>query len=189
MSDMDYTVNRDTAYNNIKLLTDMYINNHLKKPDDINNSYCFGGLIHYIAINIKITKKQLEDIVLLNTLWDIYILLCTTYKQLVTISRYCILISITQETFYCWLRGDKRNDYSEELNISRMDLMKKWHGGMVSSVEDGVAGNNVGVMYYSKAQLGWSEAKQEVIHTHRIEKTTEQIAQDYDIPLIETTTI
>ena len=189
MQDINYAVDRDTAYSNIMMLTDMYIKNHLQDPKDINNSYCFGGLIHYIAINIKITKKQLEDLVLLNSLWDIYILLCTTYKQLVTISRYCILISITQETFYCWLRGDKRADYSEELNMSRMELLKKWHDGMVSSVEDGVAGNNVGVMYYSKAKLGWREQGQEIIHTHRIEKSAEQIAQDYDIPLIETTTI
>ena len=183
------TIDTNTAYDNITMLANRYINHELVRPEDINNSYAFGGMIKYISININITKNQLADLVLLNTLWNIYVYLCGKYKQLVTITRYCVLIGIVQDTFYQWLRGDTRVDYCGELNVSRSDLLKKWHADMVGSVEDGVSGNNVGVMYYSKAKLGWQENKQEVIHTHRIEKTAEQIAQDYDIPLIETTTI
>ena len=173
----------------IYIYADEYIAT-LDDVKDLKNIHTFAGMIKHISLKINITKKQLEDIVLLNHIWQIYTSLCYKYSQNITIERYCILINISRETYYSWIKGVTRDEYNEVLNVSRSDVCKKWAAECESSWQDAAGIGNPGAMFVLKARHGWQEtATQEVIHTHRIEKSAEQIAQDYDIPLIETTTI
>lgn len=165
----------------INRLADEYIECELNNPDDIYNKQCFGGMIKYISKHIN--KPDINNMVLLDSLWDIYASLCYKYKQTVTIERYCILISINRDTFYSWYNGETRNDYSEELGASRSDTMKKWDGESESSWQDEASTGNPGAMFVLKARRGWQEtAPAPVSSSSQTHRTPEQIAADYMQP-------
>jgi len=181
----DNTVNTngiEVYESNIHQLADEYITHELNKPEDISNKQCFAGMIKYISKHIP--KVDITDLVLLNNMWSIYTSLCYKYKHIITIERYCMLIDISRETFYRWKREDTRNDYCEELSLSRCDIIKKWDSEAESSMQDEASTGNPGPMFILKARRGWSET-QTTVHEHviRTDRTPEQIAGDYNITL------
>ena len=162
-------------------LADDYINNTLNSKDDIYNKQCFAGMIKYIAL--KIGKPDYTDLVLLNSLWDIYTSLCYKYKATVSIERYCILIGISRQTFYSWINEDDRKDYSPELGSSRADMMKKWDAESESSWQDEASTGNPGPMFVLKARRNWQETAPAQIpqNNNGIRKSMEQIASEMGV--------
>ena len=178
IKDIDgYTV--DVYEDDIYRLADDYINTRLLNPDDILKRQPFAGMIKYISKNIP--KPNMEDIVLLDKLWNIYTDLCYKYNAIITIERYCILININRDTFYSWYKGETRNDWCKELCLTRSDIVKKWDKESESSVQDEASTGNPGPMFILKARRGWSEQAPAVGASEQrmLTRTPEQIQADY----------
>jgi len=189
MSNALKTENKIYDFNDIYAFTTEYIST-LSSADDIYNKQCFNGLIKYIALKINITDNHLANIDYLNTLWDIYTTLCYKYKNPITTTRFCVLISTHRETLNRWKKGEYRNDYSDKLSMSRCDILKKWHNEAEGSLESESLNGNIGAIFGLKAGYGWQEQQQtEHIHRHVVERTADQIAGDYNIPALESDTI
>lgn len=189
--------NVDIYEHDIALYCDEYIST-LNRPEDISKKQCFAGMIKYISMKIK-PDLDYNNLVQLNDLWNIYTGLCYKYNHTVSIERYCILINISKDTFYCWLNNaykDKNNNiteynntyrttYCEELSISRSDLMKKWDAESESSWQDEASTGNPGAMFVLKARRGWQETApaQNPQQIQGPSRTAAQIASDYGVTL------
>lgn len=178
--------NTVTAYNGAEIyadeiltFADEYIAT-LNKPEDIYKKQCFAGMIKYISNKIK-DRVNIENLVLLDNLWNIYTSLCYKYNHVITIERYCILININRDTFYSWYKGETRNEYCEELSTTRSDTVKKWDRESESSWQDEASTGNPGPMFVLKSRRGWSEQAPAVgmSEERMLKRTAEQIAADY----------
>lgn len=170
----------DVYEDNIYSIADEYIKHMLNDPEDIRKKQCFAGMIKYISKHIA--PVDLDDLVLLNRLWDIYTGLCYKYNAVITIERYCLLINISRETFYSWYKGNTRADYSEELGSSRSDMIKKWDRESESSWQDEASTGNPGPMFVLKARRGWNEQAPSIGAAEDAmlnKRTPDQIAADY----------
>lgn len=165
--------------NNIFQYADEYIAS-LNKPEDIHKKQCFAGLIKYISTKIR-PIIDLDDLVLLDNLWNVYTSLCYRYNHVITIERYCILININRDTFYSWYKGETRNNYCEELSATRSDTIKKWDRESESSWQDEASTGNPGPMFVLKSRRGWSDQAPAVgmSEERMLHRTAEQIAADY----------
>lgn len=182
MKDNTVNINSVEVYtDNIFQYADEYICN-LNKPEDIYKKQCFAGMIKYISNNIK-SIINLDDLVLLDNLWNIYTSLCYKYNHVITIERYCMLINIHRDTFYSWYKGETRNNYCVELGSSRSDIVKKWDRESESSWQDEASTGNPGPMFVLKARRGWSEQAPAVgmSEERMLHRTKEQIAADYGV--------
>lgn len=165
-------------------LADEYIYSVLKAPEDIAKKQPFAGMIKYIAK--RIAPVNLDDLVLLNNIWDVYAELCYIYNQTVSIERYCILIGIHRDTFYSWYKGETRNAYCEELGCSRSDIIKKFDKESENSWQDEASTGNPGSMFVLKARRGWNEqapaigASEDAMLNRR---TAAEIQADYVLPI------
>ena len=156
----DHSGNDTGVYvSDIHYYADEYINS-LKDTDSIYtpNSNQFTGMIKYINRNMRFTRDIYADINLLNDIWDIYTDLVYKYNQKPTIEEYCLLIGISRETIYSWLRGEYRNDdICEKLGTSRSDTVKKWQEECKLGRYKGAASGNVGMIFLCKAVDGMVE--------------------------------
>lgn len=178
----------DIYQNRIFSHADDYIATMLSDPEDIKRKQCFAGMIKYISKRIQ--PVNLNDLVLLDNLWDIYTSLCYKYNHVITIERYCILIGIHRDTFYSWYKGEckgiERSDWCEELGSSRSDIVKKWDRESESSWQDEASTGNPGPMFVLKARRGWNEQAPAVGAAESLmlnRRTPEQIAADYPIQI------
>ena len=81
--------------NNISFYADEFLTRELdneRRQDIYNKSSIFRAMILYIADNID--KPDNNDIELLDSIFNIYIRLCTKYDKLPTLERFCILINM-----------------------------------------------------------------------------------------------
>lgn len=166
---------------NIYQYADEYISS-LNKPEDIYKKQCFAGMIKYISNKIK-PIIDIDDLVLLDNLWNIYTSLCYKYNHVITIERYCMLINIHRDTFYSWYKGETRNNYCVELSSSRSDIVKKWDRESESSWQDEASTGNPGPMFVLKARRGWSDQAPAVgmSEERMLQRTEDQIAADYGV--------
>ena len=174
--------------NEIMSMADDYVHTILNRPEDITRKQCFAGLIKYISKQIQ--PIDLNDLVLLDNLWDIYTTLCYKYNAVITIERFCILIGIHRDTFYSWYKGEckgiERTDWCEELGSSRSDIVKKWDRESESSWQDEASTGNPGPMFVLKARRGWNEQAPAVGAAEDLmlnRRTPEQIAADYPVQI------
>lgn len=178
----------DVYANSIMSMADDYVQTILNDPEDIRKKQCFAGMIKYISKQIQ--PIDLNNLVLLDNLWDIYTSLCYKYNAVITIERYCILINIHRDTFYSWYKGEckgeQRSDWCAELGSSRSDIVKKWDRESESSWQDEASTGNPGPMFVLKARRGWNEqapaigAAEDAMLNKR---TPEQIAADYPVQI------
>lgn len=164
---------------NIQIYADEYIDTVLNDKDDIKRKQCFAGMIKYIAKHIA--PVDIDNLVLLNDLWDIYTGLCYKYNHVITIERFCILIGIARDTFYSWYKGATRNEYCPELRCTRSDTVKKWDRESESSMQDEASTGNPGMMFVLKSRRGWNENAPGIGESEErmLQRTPEQIACDY----------
>lgn len=140
----------------------------------------FTGMIKYINRHMKFTKDIYADINLLNDIWEIYTELVYKYNQKPTIEEYCLLIGISRETIYSWMRGEYRNtDICEKLGSSRSDTIKKWQEECKLGRYKSAATGNVGGIFLCKAVDGMVETAPIAVENPVQRRTAEQIAADY----------
>lgn len=178
------------AENNIEVyedrifeLADEYIDT-LRNPDDIYKSNTFTGLIKYI--NRKYLREEKENIIIniniLNDIWELYVELVYKYNQKPTIEEYAILIGISRETIYSWMRGEYRNtDICEKLGSSRSDTIKKWQDECRLGRYKSAASGNVGGIFLCKAVDGMVETAPIPTENRAQVQSIEQIQQRYAI--------
>ena len=162
---------------------DEYINS-LHDKDCIYNStgYAFTGLIKYINRNMGFTKDIYADINILNNIWEVYTELVYKYNQKPTIEEYCLLIGISRETVYTWLRGDYRSgDICEKLGSSRSDTIKKWSEECRLGRYKSAASGNVGGIFLCKAVDGMVETAPVQVQNKDQHRSIEQIRQEHGL--------
>ena len=171
---------------------DEYISK-LDNPDSINkNSSLFTGMIKYIYINVfkpnkntvrynnKNTNINMDNVELLDDIWDIYTNLCYKYQKRPTLLNFGLLTGITTETFRTWKNGEVRGGVTSPHSVS----VKKWLEECESSLLDGATENNsIGCIFALKSNYGYTEQPQriEVVNGQVASQTVEEIAARHGI--------
>ena len=171
----------EVYYNNIVMYADEYIST-LRDKDVIYNTSgnAFTGMIKYINRHMGFTKDIYADINILNDIWDIYTELVYKYNQKPTIEEYALLIGVSRETLYSWMRGEYRStDICEKLGSSRSDTVKKWQEECKLGRYKSAATGNVGGIFLCKAVDGMAETAPVQIENQAQRQSIEEIQQRY----------
>lgn len=153
----------------------------LRDQDSIYNTvgHTFTGMIKYINRHMRFSKEIYADIDLLNDIWEIYTELVYKYNQKPTIEEYALLIGISRETLYSWMRGEYRSgDICEKLGSSRPDTVKKWQEECKLGRYKSAASGNVGGIFLCKAVDGMVETAPALVQNPEQQRTLEQIQQE-----------
>ena len=101
--------------NDIYRLVDQYINTVLQvSPEDYDTQKeykaviadSFVDMIFYI--HDRIPKPSTENIELLDSIFNIYVRICTKYNVLPTLEIFSFLVGIERRTFTKWSKGQYR---------------------------------------------------------------------------------
>lgn len=174
--------NAEVYTSNIYVYADEY-ESSLKDTEELykQNSSQFTGMIKYINRNMGFykNKSMYGDIDLLNDIWEIYTDLVYKYNQKPTIEEYALLIGISRDTLYTWMRGEHRkDDYCEKLSLFRSDTVKKWQEECKLGRYKGAAAGNVGYIFLCKAVDGMAE-------TAPVQADTQPMAQEVEeLPIL-----
>jgi len=165
----------------IKMYADEYIRTLLRK-EDIEKPNVFTGMIKYINRKIKFNKNNniYTSIDLLNNIWVNYTELVYKYNQKPTIEEFALLIGISRETIYSWMRGDTRSeDYSSALGSSRSDTIKKFQDECRIGRYKSAAAGNVGGIFLCKAVDGMVETAPVPVANVAQVQSIEQLQEKY----------
>lgn len=190
--------------NEIYRLSDEYINTELNNPDDIYDVSVFTGMILYISDNIS--KPSNDDIELLDSIFNIYIRLCTKYKILPTLELFGMLINVNPCTFSRWVSGEYRTtvyydmqgkfikdintwrfnhkgeEYRAEPSNSHGQAVKKWKNicknFLVNSLQNS-KGTDANKIFIAKAAYGMVETAPALVQNpEQAQRSIEQIQQE-----------
>lgn len=108
---------------------DEYISNNIPNPTYKDIRRLFPALLLYISDHIE--KPNINDIQLLDKLFNIYIRLCSKYAYNPSVDMFCILISVDFRTISNWSTGNCRNTVNgmssiNSVSINYQDLISKW---------------------------------------------------------------
>lgn len=163
------------------IYADEYIDT-LRDKDSIYNTVgnTFTGMIKYINRHMRFNKDVIcADINILNDIWEIYTELVYKYNQKPTIEEYALLIGVSRETLYSWMRGEYRStDMCEKLGSSRPDTVKKWQEECKLGRYKSAASGNVGGIFLCKAVDGMVETAPIPVQNQVQQRTPEQIQQE-----------
>ena len=165
----------------IKMYADEYISTLLRK-EDIEKPNVFTGMIKYINRKIKFNKNNniYTSIDLLNNIWVNYTELVYKYNQKPTIEEFALLLGISRETIYSWMRGDTRSeDYSSALGSSRSDTIKKFQDECRIGRYKSAATGNVGGIFLCKAVDGMVETAPVPVANVAQVQSIEQLQEKY----------
>lgn len=181
--------------NSIYELADEYINNRINKEDINKNYMLFNGMIKYIYNNLfrptkntirynnKATRLDLDNILEIDDIWQIYTDLCYKYSKKPTMLNFSILTGISMDTFHCWKTGKSRSVTSEH-----SETVKRWLKECEGILLDGaIESGNIGCMFALKANYGYVEQAQriEVVGEQFDYRTREQIARQHGLSVKE----
>ena len=149
----------------INSLADEYINNILNiDPDNAKDPEYkkliadnFTDMILYISDNIN--KPKNEDIELLDSIFNIYIRLCSRYNVLPSLEMFSFLVGINNGTFSDWADGQYR------VSSGHGETVKKWKNickGFTVNRLQNQPGTNANLIFVAKAAYGMVEAPQQV---------------------------
>ena len=167
----------------ILIYADEYIDT-LRDKDIIYNTSgnVFTGMIKYINRHMGFNKSIYADINILNDIWEIYTELVYKYNQKPIIEEYALLIGISRETLYSWMRGEYRNtDICEKLGSSRSDTIKKWQEECKVGRYKSAATGNVGGIFLCKAVDGMVETAPVQIENQAQRQSIEEIQERYKL--------
>lgn len=172
--------------NSILMFADEY-EKSLHDPGELYkpNNNLFTGLIKYINKRVNFDRSILQDINILNDIWEIYTDLVYRYNQKPTIEEYALLIGIHRDTIYSWANGERRNkDICKKLNLSRADTIKMWQGECALNRYKGAAAGNVGYIFLCKAVDKMVETAPEQVNQYGVpQQTAQQIAENHKAAL------
>lgn len=113
----------------------------------------FVAMILYIHDNIQ--KPSNDDIELLDSIFNIYVRLCSKYRVLPTLECFSFLTGIARQTFTDWMRGDYR------VMSSHGSTAKKWLDTCKSFTVNRLSnqrGTDANLIFVAKAAYGMAEA-------------------------------
>lgn len=171
--------------NDIYRLVDQYINTVLQvSPEDYDTQKeykaviadSFVDMIFYIAD--RIPKPGTENIELLDSIFNIYVRICTKYNVLPTLEIFSFLVGIERRTFTKWSNGQYR------ASTSHGDTVKKWFDickNCTINRLNNQPGTNANLIFVAKAAYGMAEtAPVQVAQQQGIpQQTAQQIADKY----------
>lgn len=141
---------------------DEYIQSELD-GDTESVSDSFPAMILYIADNIQ--KPSNDDIELLDSIFNIYIRLCSKYKVLPTLELFSFLVGINRATFTDWSNGEYRassehgNTVKKWFNICKSFTVNRLHNK---------GGTDANLIFIAKAAYGMAEtAPVQTDNTHQ----------------------
>lgn len=158
MKDNTVNVNGIDVYlHDIYYYADDYISNELeisKEDPDYRQivSENFVSMILYIHDNIN--KPNIEDIELLDSIFNIYVRLCSKYRVLPTLECFSFLVGIERRTFTDWGHGRTRR-------ATHSDTVKKWFDTCKSFTVNRLnnqRGTDANLIFVAKAAYGMAEA-------------------------------
>lgn len=164
---------------------DQYINNVLQvSPEDYDTQKeykaviadSFVDMIFYIAD--RIPKPSNDDIELLDSIFNIYVRICTKYNVLPTLEIFSFLVGIERRTFTKWSNGQYRT------STSHGDTVKKWFDickNCTINRLNNQPGTNANLIFVAKAAYGMAEtAPVQTTQQQGIpQQTAQQIADKY----------
>ena len=157
----------------IKRLADEYISS-LNDPDDIKNRITFSGLMRYIYNNFfKPTKDMViynnrssildySDIWLLMDIYNIFIDLCTKYKQEYTKNKFLTMTGISDDTIKNWKKGVKIPAHNGMPSDAWVAFAKKLDENSENALSDSMLGGNLMAYAQLKCWYGWTETPQRI---------------------------
>lgn len=171
--------------NEIYRLVDDYINTVLQiSPEDYDTQKeykaviadSFVDMIFYIADRIQ--KPSNDNIELLDSIFNIYVRICTRYGVLPTLEIFSFLVGIERRTFTCWMNGQYRTASSHG------DTVKKWFDickNCTINRLNNQTGTNANLIFIAKAAYGMAEtAPVQAGQQQGIpQQTAQQIADKY----------
>lgn len=166
-------------------LVDEYISTVLQvSPEDYDTQKkyrsviadSFVDMIFYIADRIQ--KPSNDNIELLDSIFNIYVRICTRYGVLPTLEVFSFLVNINRSTFSDWMRGDYRTSSSHGTTVRKwFDICKNCTVNRLNNQP----GTNANLIFVAKAAYGMAEtapvqtAQQDGIP----QQTAQQIADKY----------
>ena len=171
--------------NDIYRLVDQYINTVLQvSPEDYDTQKeykaviadSFVDMIFYI--HDRIPKPSTENIELLDSIFNIFVRICTKYNVLPTLEIFSFLVGIERRTFTKWSNGQYR------ASTSHGDTVKKWFDickNCTINRLNNQPGTNANLIFVAKAAYGMAEtAPVQAYQQQGIpQQTAQQIADKY----------
>lgn len=157
MKDNTVNVNGIDVYiHDIYYYADDYIDNVLELSRDDKDyiqtvSENFVGMILYIHDNIQ--KPSNDNIELLDSIFNIYIRLCSKYRVLPTLECFSFLVGVERRTFTDWSNGKTRAS-------THSDTVKKWFDTCKSFTLNRLhnqRGTDANLIFVAKAAYGMAE--------------------------------
>lgn len=164
---------------------DQYINTVLQvSPDDYDTQKeykaviadSFVDMIFYIAD--RIPKPSTENIELLDSIFNIYVRICTRYNVLPTLEIFSFLVNINRSTFTSWGNGETRANSLHSITVKKwFDICKNCTVNRLNNQP----GTNANLIFVAKAAYGMAEtAPVQVAQQQGIpQQTAQQIADKY----------
>lgn len=166
-------------------LVDEYISTVLQvSPEDYDTQKeykaviadSFVDMIFYIADRIQ--KPSNDNIELLDSIFNIYVRICSKYNVLPTLEIFSFLVGIERRTFTCWMNGQYRTASSHG------DTVKKWFDickNCTINRLNNQTGTNANLIFIAKAAYGMAEtAPVQAGQQQGIpQQTAQQIADKY----------
>lgn len=159
-------------------------------PDEtmIKETACFRGMLKEIyrtvfkapASMLHNTKTvvNLEDVDLLNDLWDCFTDVCYRYGHCPTLGKYGLMIGVSAVTFSNWQAERSRNK-----TLSHFKAVKDWKVECESALEDrAIMSNSIGSIFALKCSHNWRETAPVTIgeqESNGASQTPEQIMMKY----------
>lgn len=192
---------------NIQAYADEFLERELeseRKDDIYTNNSIFTSMLFYISD--RISKPDNNDIQLLDSIFNIYIRLCTKYDKLPTLEKFCILVNINPGTLSDWSNGTVRSNvyydsngeyikdfaawqlnhrgeqYRVEPSTAHSETVKKWKNICKSFLVDSLQnsrGTDANKIFVAKAAYGMVETAPVPVINQEQHRTAEQIAADY----------
>lgn len=189
----DNSNNIEIYKNKIEYYADDYITNVLgiSHEEMIGNPSAFAGMMKHIYMHlfkanpaerktiwVTGTNLDLDNIELLDQLWDVYTGLCYRYQKKPTILNFAIMVGVANDTITTWINGTIRGGTSS----AHSRAAKRWKMESESALFDGATEkNSIGCIFALKACHGYAEAAQEIRVTTgtTAQESREEIAQKY----------
>ena len=171
--------------NDIYRLVDEYIDTVLQiSPEDFEKpkeykaavADSFVDMIFYISD--RIPKPSNDNIELLDSIFNIFVRVCTKYGVLPTLEIFSFLVGINRSTFSDWMHGDYRT------SSAHGNTAKKWLDTCKNCTVNRLnnqPGTNANLIFVAKAAYGMAEtAPVQVAQQYGIpQQTAQQIADKY----------
>ncbi|MBQ9061766.1 MAG: hypothetical protein IJ121_02890 [Eubacterium sp.] len=177
-----------TVYRNrVEAIAAQYVES-LPDPTMIKETACFRGLLKTVYKEIfrasgtqlhnTRTTVNLEDVDLLNSLWDMFTDVCYTYGHVPTLAKFGLMIGISAVTFSNWQAERSRNK-----TLSHFKAVKDWKAECEGALEDrAIMSNSIGSIFALKCSHNWRETAPLTIgeqESNGASQTPEQIMMKY----------